>query len=97
MGRESFLIWINDHRYIAVSFTTVSGEVVSFVVRLMACGPDGDRILSRFDTAHHLAHHDILTAAGNLRQEKWYSHLTFNEALKYAIDHFKIHHEEYPG
>ncbi len=97
MGHESFIIWINDRRYIAVEFTTVQGEVVSFVVRLMACSADGDRILSRFDTAHGTAHHDLLTEHGNLREKRWMADLSFNQALDYAINHFKAHHEDYPG
>jgi len=52
VGHESFIIWIDEHRYIAVELTTVQGEVVSSVVRLMICSGDGDRILSPFDTAH---------------------------------------------
>jgi hypothetical protein len=97
MGHESFTIWLNERRYIVVSFTTVDGDVVSFVVRLMTCDPAGDRVLSRFDTAHGTAHQDLLTPGGNLRHKDWLSHLTFNQALKHAIDHFKIHHEDYEG
>jgi hypothetical protein len=97
VGHESFTIWLNECRYLAVSFTTVRGEVVSFVVRLMACDPAGDRILSRFDTAHGIAHHDLLTPSGNLREKDWLSHFTFNDALQHAINHFKAHHEDYPG
>ena len=81
----------------AVKFTTVQGDVVSFVVRLMACAPDGDRVLSRFDTAHGIAHQDVLAPDGNLREKYWLPHLNFDEALSHAIHHFKTHPEDYPG
>ena len=97
VGQEFFVIWLNEHRYIAVEFTAVQGEVVSFIVRLMACSDGGDRILSRFDTAHGIAHQDLLTADGNLREKLWLPDLSFNAALKHAIDHFKARHEDYPG
>ena len=97
VAHEFFIIWLNEHRYIAVEFTTVQGEVVSFLVRLMACSDDGDRILSRFDTAHGIAHQDLLTTGGNLREKRWLPDLNFNQALDHAIEHFKTHHEDYPG
>jgi len=96
MGHESFIIWINEWRYIAVEFTTVQGEVVWFVVRLMTCAAGGDRILSRFDTAHGIPHQDVLTRSGNLREKRWLMEFNFNLALDYAINHFKTRHEEYP-
>jgi hypothetical protein len=95
MGHESFIIWTNDRRYVAVELTTVQGEVVSFVVRLMTCAAGGDRILSRFDTAHGIPHQDVLTRSGNLREKRWLTDLNFNQALHYAISHFKAHHEDY--
>ena len=97
MGHKLFVIWINEQRYLAVTFVTVQGRVVSFVVRLMTCAKEGDRILSRFDTAHGIAHQDILTPHGNLRDKRWLPELTLNQALKHAIDHFKARHEDYPG
>jgi hypothetical protein len=53
--------------------------------------------LSRFDTAHGIAHQNLLTPRGNLREKYWMALLTFGEALTHAIDHFKTHHEDYPG
>jgi len=97
MGQESYTIRINDRRYMIVSFTTVHGVVVSFVVRLMACTPDGDRILSRFDTAHGIAHQDFLTPRGLLHRKEWLPQMPFGEALNHAIEHFKTHHQDYPG
>ena len=97
MGHEAFIVWLSGRRYLAVAFTTVHGDVVSFVVRLMTCDADGDRILSRFDTAHGVAHQDLLARAGHLRQKIWFSHLSLKDALDHAIDHFKTHHEDYPG
>src|SRR5262245_59845467 len=69
VGHESYLIWLNERRYIAVEFPTVQGEVVSFLVRLMVCSQSGDRVLARFDTAHGIAHQDLLTPGGNLREK----------------------------
>ena len=94
VGQEAFIIWLNERRYIAVEFTAVQGEVVSFVVRLMGCAESGDHILSRFDTAHGIAHQDLLTAGGNLREKVWLPHLSFNAALQHAIEHFKARHED---
>jgi hypothetical protein len=61
MGEENFIIWLNERTYVAVDFATFRGRVVTFVVRLMRTDPAGDRVLSRFDTAHGLPHHDLLT------------------------------------
>ena len=97
MGYESFVTWLDEHRYIAVSFTTVQGAVVSFVVLLMTRTADGDRLISRFDTAHGIAHQDVLTPHGNLSKKLWLPQMTFDQALDHAIDHFKAHHQDYPG
>jgi hypothetical protein len=53
--------------------------------------------LSRFDTAHGLPHHDLLTPKGNLAKKVWWEHLNNNSALNYAIDHFKTHDQVYAG
>ena len=97
MGEESYVIWLDERTYIAVDFFTVSGQVVSFVVRLMKIGADGDRILSRFDTVHGTPHQDLLTPQGNLAKKDWLDHLSNNTALNYAIDHFKTHFRDYAG
>jgi hypothetical protein len=97
MGAENYVIWLDGRTYIAVDFVTVRGRVVAFVVRLMRIDPAGDRVLSRFDTAHGLPHHDLLTPKGNLAKKVWLDHLNNTAALNYAIDHFKAHHQDYPG
>ncbi len=97
MAYKFFVIWLNEHRFIAVTFTTVQGEVISFVVLLMTRSADGDRIISRFDTAHGIAHQDVLTSHGNLSKKHWLSEMTFDQALAHAINHFKAHHQNYPG
>jgi hypothetical protein len=95
MGEENFVIWLDERTYVAVDFVTVKGRVVTFVVRLMRIDPSGDRVLSRFDTAHGLPHHDLLTPKGNLARKVWLDELSFDDALGYAINHFKEHHENY--
>ena len=95
MGAENFVIWLDEHTYIAVDFVTITGRVVTFVVRLMRVDPSGDRVLSRFDTAHGLPHHDLLTPKGNLAKKVWLDELSFDDALSYAIKHFKEHHADY--
>ena len=52
-------------------------------------------MLSRFDTAHGRPHHDLLTAKGNLAKKVWMDELSFDDALSYAIKHFKEHHADY--
>jgi hypothetical protein len=95
MGEENFIIWLDPRTYIAVDFLTVDGKVVTFVVRLMRIEASGDRVLSRFDTAHGRPHHDLLTAKGNLAKKVWMDELSFDDALSYAIKHFKEHHADY--
>lgn len=75
----------------------MKGRVVTFVVRLMRIDPTGDRVLSRFDTAHGLPHHVLLTPKGNLARKVWLDALSFDDAFGYAIKHFTVHHEDYQG
>jgi hypothetical protein len=97
MGEENFIIWLNERTYVAVDFATFRGRVVTFVVRLMRTDPAGDRVLSRFDTAHGLPHHDLLTPKGNLAKKVWLDARSFDDALSHAIKHFKEHHADYEG
>jgi len=93
--RKNFQLWLNECCYLVADFTTIDGLVASFVVRLMQITPRGEVNVARYDTAHGMAHLDILVARENLVEKRWLGHMTFEDALMFAIHDFKTNHESY--
>ena len=61
----------------------------------MQVTPDRAVNVARYDTAHGMAHLDILDADENLVEERWLGHMSFEDALTFAIRDFKSNHENY--
>ena len=78
-----------------LSFLTVRGRVVSFVVRLMR--QTGDRWVNvvRYDTAHGVPHRDVLDKRERILHEDWLVGMTFEEALTHAKDDLLQNYERY--
>lgn len=55
----------------------------------------GERNVARYDTAHGMAHLDILNARENLVEKRWLGGMSFEDALTFAIEDFKNNHEDY--
>jgi hypothetical protein len=92
---RQFRTTLSGEANIAVEFTAVRGEVVSFVVRLMLNKESGDACVVRYDTAHGKPHLDRVDARGRLIEKEWLHGLSFADALCYAITDIKEHHEIY--
>jgi hypothetical protein len=95
MPHRSFQLWLNERCYLVVEFTTIDGLIASFVVRLMQVTRHGDTNVARYDTAHGMAHLDILSRKGNLLEKRWLGNTTFEDALTAAIHDFKTNYENY--
>jgi hypothetical protein len=95
MPHKSFQLWFNERCYLVVDFTTIDGLVASFVVRLMQLTPRGEINVARYDTAHGMAHLDILDRKENLVEKRWLKAMSFEQALTLAIEDFKENHEDY--
>lgn len=95
MAREWFSYWLTDVLFLVVEFMTVRGWVTEFVVRLMAQTERGPVNIARYDTAHGLAHRDVLDRRGRIKSKDWLFDLDLDRALDYAISDFKENHERY--
>lgn len=95
LPHKNFQLWLNERCYLVVEFTTIDGLVASFVVRLMQTTPDRVVNVARYDTAHGMAHLDLLDADENLVEKRWLGHMSFEDALTFAIRDFKTNHENY--
>jgi hypothetical protein len=95
MPDKSYLIWLNDSTYIVVEFSTIDGRVVSFVVRLMQISYEVEKCVARYDTAHGCPHLDLVDSHGRLLEKKWLLEMNLAEALRYAVQDFKLNHHSY--
>ena len=93
--RKFFEISLAQGNFIAIEFSIHRGQVLSFVIRLMARTENGDQCVARYDTAHGQAHRDIVSPSGRLLQKDWLIDMSFAEAANYAIHDFKDNHEAY--
>lgn len=95
MPHKNFQLWLSEGCYLVVEFTTVDGLVASFVVRLMQVMPGRVANVARYDTAHGMAHLDLLDADENLVEKRWLRHMSFEHALTFAIRDFRRNYEKY--
>ena len=95
MPEQTYNIWLDDKSYLVVEFSTVDGRVVSFVVRLMFISGNAEKCVARYDTAHGCPHLDVVDAQGRLREKKWLLGMSLAEALRFAIDDFRLNYASY--
>lgn len=95
MPEQTYNIWLDENSYLVVEFTTVDGRVVSFVVRLMSILGNSEKCVARYDTAHGCPHLDVVDAQGRLREKKWLLGMGLAEALRFAIDDFRLNYASY--
>jgi hypothetical protein len=95
MAARQYRVDLSDQANLSVEFTTIGGEVVSFVVRLMLNPGHGDACVVRFDTAHGRPHMDRVDRKGRLQEKEWLLGMGFSEALCYAIQDLKANYETY--
>jgi hypothetical protein len=89
-------VWLSGHAYLVVAFVMVKGEIVSFVVRLMLMQDGGRQVnVARYDTAHGMAHCDVLGERQGLLQKIWLLNESLETSLRRAIDDFKLNYEDY--
>lgn len=95
MPSKDYRIWLSDSAYIVVDLTMFKGQVVSFVVRLMAIQGGREYNVARYDTAHGAPHRDRLDRKGAVREKQWVFGLDLDAALNYAVEDFKNNYERY--
>jgi hypothetical protein len=76
-------------------FLHEAGVVIAFAVVLVAETPDGMVNIARYDTAHGIAHRDVLGRRKGLLRKQWFPKVPFAKVLDLAIKDFKQHHESY--
>ena len=95
MPSKTYQIWLDDHSWIAVDITMAERRVVYFCVRLMVEKDMGMFNLARYDSAHGVAHRDILNRQGNGIEKRWFPDFPFEEVLNLALDDFKLNDSQY--
>ena len=96
MPSKDYRIWLDAQTYLVVEFVMMRGRIVSFVVRLMLLDQAGtESNVARYDTAHGAPHLDALGKQSGLLRKTWYIDASADAVLRWAIDDFKSHHEDY--
>ena len=72
MALETYRIWLQDGRFIHIVFLQEAGVVIAFAVVLVAETPDGMVNIARYDTAHGIAHRDVLGRRKGLLRKQWF-------------------------
>jgi hypothetical protein len=78
-----------------VFLNTRDGKVLSFAVVLVGEIEGKDVCVTRYDTAHGLAHRDVLGLRSGLIEKEWLFHLTTDQAFNYAYQDIRKHYETY--
>ncbi len=96
MPSKDYRIWLSATAYLVVEFVMMRGRIVSFVVRLMLLDEEGtESNVARYDTAHGAPHLDVLGKQSGLLRKTWYIDASLDAVLRWAIDDFKSHYEDY--
>lgn len=95
MPEKIYSFWLDEKSYLVVEFRTVDGRVVSFVVRLMLISDDAEKCVARYDTAHGCPHLDVVDQQGRLLEKKWLLGMSLAEALRFAINDFRLNYASY--
>ncbi len=95
MPEKFYRDWLDERTSIVVEFSTIEGRVVSFVVRLMLGSESTEKCVARYDTAHGCPHLDIVNSKGHLLEKDWLLGMSLAEALRFAIDDFRLNYASY--
>ncbi len=99
-GRQekTYPIFLADGDMIRVRWTSVRGQIIAFTVQLEVLVDGQFYSTERYDSAHGRAHRDTLDWHGRpIRGRKHWlpESMTFNEALTFAQDDFKVNAAAY--
>lgn len=95
MPRKYYKIVITDDVEIHVSFETLHGALIGFVVKLVLKVGDSLFELVRFDSAHECPHKDILDPKGEVVRKVWFDLLSNKQALDLGIKDLKDNYSLY--
>ena len=96
MGERDYLRLLAPGVRLAVEYTTIQGQMVSFVIRLEKIQENGEwRLTARYDTCHGVPHLDVVDKNGKLILKKWMPGLTQEEAFAQALLDFEQNHESF--
>ena len=95
MPTKDFEIWLNERTRIAVVFVTEAGHVVGFTVRLQMLVESKWCEIRRYDSAHGVAHVDVLNWRGKTVEKLWFPEFLYEEALTLAISDLKANYPTY--
>lgn len=99
-GRQekTYPIFLARGDMIRVRWTSAHGEIITFTVQLELLIEGQFYPVERYDSAHGRAHRDSLDWSGHpIRELKHWlpSSMTFNEALPFATEDFKVNSAAY--
>lgn len=95
MPRKYYEIILTDDVEIHVSFETLNGSLIRFVVKLVLKVNDSFFELVRFDSAHGCPHKDTLNPNGEVMRKVWLDLLDNKQALDLGIKDLKDNYSLY--
>ena len=95
MPEKNYRIYLDDENAIFVYVETVSGEVTSFVIKLLILIEGVEYEVLRYDSGHDMSHIDILDSEGETVQKIWLPYLDFGKALTHAKKDIKLNYQFY--
>lgn len=99
MPEKEYFLRLDEVTIIYVYLKTDRGEVIEFVVKLLAVFEDKWHEILRYDSGHDCPHKDILNIDGEIIRKVWYDFLDNSRALSMAIqdlkDNYKFYKERY--
>ena len=88
---KEWIVPLSEGFHIVVRRSLRRGEITDFTVVLVF----DDQCISRYDTAHGVAHRDVLGEKHGLLKKEWYENLPRKEVFKNAIQDFTYNHWSY--
>lgn len=95
MPEKEYFLRLDEVTIIYVYLKTDRGEVIEFVVKLLAVFEDKWHEILRYDSGHDCPHKDILNIDGEIIRKVWYDFLDNSRALSMAIQDLKDNYEFY--
>ncbi len=86
MAMKEFFIWLTGTDRIRVRIHTAGGEVREFVAQYETIIDGRWWPVVRYDSAHGIAHRDLLAPKGDTIGKDWYPDIGYADAVNMAID-----------